>query len=191
MTTEPFEPAAPEAEPVPDSGDDPITERVAGRATSPRTKASRSSRVLVNGILAIAFAVLIGGVGFAAGRATSPASGGANPGTNQGLQGGLGVPGGQDRTGFPGDDDLGRRLGQGGLSLQGTVVSITSTSLTLKLADGQTLDVAITSSTGYHRQAAASASDVAAGSTVIVGVSGIRPDAQGSGPTAGSITIVK
>ena len=192
MTTQPFEPAAPEPEPIPDSIPDPITETVSGQATAPGRKAARSSQLLVNGVLAIAFAVLIGGVGFAVGRATTPAVGSANPGTNQELQGGIGFPGTQDRTGqVPGDDDLGRRLGQGGLSLQGTVVSMSATSLTLKLADGQAVYVAINSGTGYHRQADASASDVAAGSTVIVNVSGSGPDAQGGGPTAGSVTIVK
>jgi len=199
MTTEPFEPAAPEPDPIPETVPTadaaPATVAVQPGAPAARPKGARSSGVLVNAILAAAFIVLVGGVGFAVGRATTPAA--AAPGSNSTLQGGVGFPNGDGQAQggpgqFPGDaggDDLGRL--RGGLSIQGTVVSISSTSITLKLADGRTVDVAITSSTGYHRQAAASAGDVTAGSTVIVNVAGLGPNAQGSGPTAGSITIVK
>jgi hypothetical protein len=83
---------------------------------------------------------------------------------------------------------LGRR-GLGG-SIQGTVVSISSSSITIKLADGQTVDIAVDSGTGYHRQADATAGDVTTGSTVVVNLGGIASNGRGSGPTASSITIV-
>jgi hypothetical protein len=190
MTTEPFEPVAPEPEPIPEAM--PAHPAIATAGTA------RSARLLVNGVLAVAFAVLIGGVAFAAGRATAPATSGAAARTNAVLQDGGGLPAGdgqraQDGTGrfpggFGGDDGFGRR-GLGG-SIQGTVVSISSTSLTIKLADGRTVDIAIDSGTGYHRQADATAGDVSAGSTVIVNLGGLASNGQGTGPTASSITIV-
>ena len=190
MTTEPFEPTAPEPDPLPEA--DPRPAPVAGTTAvrpglpAAHGKAGASSRLLVNGILAVAFAVLIGGVGFAVGRATTPPTV-TTPGGDSALQGGFGArDGGAGQ--FPGDDDAFRL--RGSASIEGTVVSVSSSSMTLKLSDGRTVTVAITASTGYHRQADASASDVTTGSKVIVGVAGLGPDSQGSGPTAGSITIV-
>ena len=52
------------------------------------------------------------------------------------------------------------------------------------------MTVAIGANTVYHRQADAAASDVTTGSSVIVDVTGLRPDAAGANPTAGSITLV-
>ena len=196
MTSQPFEPATPEPDPLPEGDVTGTAETSVINAgppgASPNT--ARSSRLLVNGILGVAFAVLIGGVGFAAGRATTPAAA-TNPGSNGPLQGGIGAQGrigaqggvGQF-PGGPGDDDIGRF--RGAASLKGTVVSITSSSLTLKLDNGRTVEVAIDATTGYHRQADASASDVTTGSTVIVNVTGLDPGAQGSGPTAAGVTIV-
>ena len=189
MTTEPFEPVAPE----PDSLPEPVA------APSQAAQSARSSRLLVNAVMAVAFAVLVGSLGFVAGRATAPVAGAPNPRSNPSLQGGNGVPGGndpgaQDGTGrfpggFGGDDGVGRRGALGG-SVEGTVVSMSSTALTIQLAGGQTVDIAVDSGTGYHRQAGATAADVTTGSTVIVTLGGIASTGQGSGPTASSITVV-
>ena len=189
MTTEPFEPVAPEPDPFPDVA--PVA------ATTVATGAARSSRLLVNGVLAVAFAVLIGGIGFAAGRATAPATPASQ--SNSALRGAAGLPNGNgqgaqngtDRVpgGFGGDDGGFGRRGPGG-TIQGTVVSLSSSALTLRLAGGQTVTIAIDSGTGYHRQADATAADVTAGSTVIVNLGGAGANGQAAGPTASSITIV-
>jgi hypothetical protein len=52
--------------------------------------------------------------------------------------------------------------------------------MTVQLADGQTVEVALGSSTTYHNQTSASSSDIAAGDTVQVQVSG----GNGAGPNA-------
>ncbi len=73
--------------------------------------------------------------------------------------------------------------------------------MTIKTANGATIAVTTGSSTTYHTQAAASASDVQTGSTVQVqvdvtggGGGGFRPGASGAptGPvgTAGSVTVI-
>ena len=85
-----------------------------------------------------------------------------------------------------------RGLFGGGASIQGTVDSISGNTLTLKLADGQTVQLSLDGSTTYHAQAAASAGDVKTGGTVIVRVQLNR--GQGSGgtvtPSVSDVTIV-
>ena len=132
----------------------PPVEAVSAGPTTP----SRRTRTIVNGVLAAAFVVLVGGVAFAAGRATAPAAttaGGTSP-----------LPG------DPGDGRFGP--GSGGLSIQGTVTAVDGDSITFELADGGTIKIALDSDTDYHRQADASASDVTTGMTVIVGLDGLR-----------------
>ncbi len=55
--------------------------------------------------------------------------------------------------------------------------------MTIKTATGNTITVGLDSSTTYHQQADASASDVTAGKTVIlqVGGAGFRPGGNGNG----------
>jgi hypothetical protein len=196
-----FVPAEPE--PAPSFEPDRASHNLAD-ATPPaasvrpdRPGSSRRRRLVVNGVLAAAFVVLVGGVAFAAGRATAPATAtGANDAGNGLLDGGFapgaangGVPVGP---GGPGDDDdAGGRLGRafGGPSVEGTVRAIDADSMTIELADGGTLEIAIDSDTDYHRQADASASDVSTGTTVIVGLDGLRLR-DGAGATAGDVTIV-
>lgn len=213
MTTEPFEPAAPEPGPIP-AGEPVQPPRVPWPGppvtTSPAMTTGSSPRrvptprTIGTAVAALALAVLIGGVGFAAGRATAPVPQHAafiGPGGAGGPRGPLAgqnggpISGDQNRiqAGVPGDDDQGfggRFPGGLGASLRGTVISSSSTSITIKLADGRSVTVAVGPSTVYHRQADASASDVSAGSSVIVDVTGFRSAAGGAGPTAGSITLV-
>lgn len=177
-----FQPVEPE--PVP-----PVEASPAGPATP-----SRRTRTLVNGVLAVALVVLVGGVGFAAGRATVPAAttAGENGGGNSLPDGGLrpGDVNGQ----FPGNprdiDPRGRfETDFGGLSIQGTVTAVDGDSISIEVANGGSVEIAIDSDTDYHRRADASASDVTAGTTVIVGVNGMLGVA-GAGTSASDITIV-
>ena len=59
-------------------------------------------------------------------------------------------------------------FGAGGLTVEGTVTSVTSDTLTLTTADGRTIEVKLGADTDYHQQAAGSASDVTTGSKVSV-----------------------
>jgi hypothetical protein len=218
-------------EPVPDfrAGFAPV-EPGPGAAFEPavRPAASRapkgSSRIL-NLALGAAVLVAAAGVAFAVGRATAPASTGGRgafvPGTGQGVPGG-GFPGGGvpgnggnlpnasfDLNGNPGGGDGGgggfpgdRGGFGGGLTITGTVDAVTPTSLTIKLADGQTMTVGLDAATKYHQQAPAASTDVTAGKTVALQITGgFRPGQGGQGGnggagggaslgTAGSVTIV-
>ena len=78
--------------------------------------------------------------------------------------------------------------------------SVTGTTLTLKTASGQTIQVALDGTTTYHAQSDASATDVTTGKTVLVRVSGFRgarpgaSSAPGNGgttdQTASDVTVV-
>jgi hypothetical protein len=132
-------------------------------AATRRPIRARTSSATV--LLAISALVALGGIGFAVGRATS--TGQTGTGTSNGAANGN--PGfgqlGPNASGFPGDFG-GRSLGAS--TMTGTVVSVSAGSITLRLADGQTVQVATGSSTTYHGQTSATGSDVAAGDTVIV-----------------------
>ena len=164
------------------------------------------SGMLVNVLLGIALVVAVGGVAFAAGRATAPASAAAagRTGFGQGGAGGQGF-GGPGASGAPGRG-FGFGGGAGSISIQGTVEAIDGSSMTIKLPSGQTVTIGLNGSTTYHSQTAATASDVTSGSSVIVqlqgrgGAGGGQPRASGapapSGApavglgTAGSVTVV-
>ena len=185
-----FQPVAPEPVPV-----------------QPTVRASGGGSRLLNIALGVAVLVAVAGISFAAGRATAPesvASVTAGPGTgnanglpNGGFRGNGGYFPGDRNGGFvPGNGNGGTgRFGfGGGLSISGTVDSVTADSVTIKTASGQTITIGIDGSTTYHQQAAASASDVEAGKTVIVQLSGgPRPggnngNGNGNG-TGGSLTL--
>jgi hypothetical protein len=168
--------AAPGPGATPDAGaslaKEPVRARRAGSTTA---------------LLVIAAMVAIGGVGFATGRATAPAQSGTGT-TNVAANGvpALGaipsgvVPGLDDRGGLGGGDF-------GASTITGTVVSTTSSSITIKLASGQTVTVATGSSTTYHSQTTASSTDVTAGATVLVQTSAAA-GAAGPEGAAGSRT---
>ncbi len=138
-------------------------------AANPRP---RSSRVL-NLALGAAVAIAIAGVAFAVGRGTAPASAATGPQFANGLPGGTANgpgPGGNVR-GFT-----------GGPSIEGTVTAVDADSVTIETADGTTIELSIDGDTEYHQQAAADASDITTGSTVVVQVSGLAGRGQQGGP---------
>jgi uncharacterized membrane protein len=163
----------------------------------------RSSTRLLNAVLVVAAVVAVGGVSFAVGRNTAPvapASARGNfPGGNftGGFPGASLAPG---ETAAPGDFPRGGFGGGfgGGVTILGTVTSVTGDTLTVTTAAGQAVQFSLTSDTGYHSQADATVSDVKPGATVEVqlelGVAVGRPtaSADASGPlgTASSVTVV-
>jgi hypothetical protein len=194
--TQPFQPAPPE--PTPEPGPEPAATTQPVVATGVRPGSNRPRTAMwVNLALALAVAVAVGGIGFAAGRMTAPATLAAGAGGNGFRNGQLpgGGLGGSYFQGGPGGNGNGngspRRLFGGGASIQGTVDSSGNT-LTLKLADGQTIQLSLDRTTTYHAQAAASADDVKAGATVIVRVQLNRGQGNGGAvtPSANDVTIV-
>jgi len=149
---------------------------------------------LTNALFAVAALVAIGGVAFAVGRATAPA-------TAAGA-------GGRTATGFPvggptGSFDPAARGGFAGdrsVTLTGTVKSVDGSTLVITAADGTERTIDVSGST-YHAETAATSADVAAGDTVKVAVDGFggfrpgtAPDASAApaasgAPAAGSGTI--
>jgi hypothetical protein len=172
----------PVTEPVNAStADDPATgtvyEPVA--ASAPRAGRSKVARRAnsVTGLLLVSTMVALGGVAFAAGRVTATGQSGTGQTTTgiNGANGQNGVPNfGPNASGVP-NLELGGRdggLNGPGGTVTGTVTSVTSTSITVQLADGQTATVALGSSTTYHTQTAATNSDVTQGSTVTIRTTG-------------------
>ncbi len=160
------------------------------RATTRRRLGGISA---VSLLLALAGVVAIAGVAFAVGRTTAgststslPAGAGADLGNN-GTVPNLGVPGGRDDGG--GDDA--NRINES-RSVTGTVTSVAGDTMTLQLADGQTVQIVLGSSTTYHAQVSASQGNLSTGSQVIVSVAGFGgPPGTGttSGLTATDVTI--
>jgi hypothetical protein len=165
-----------------------IPEPVVPAAPRPMAPRSTSSSRLLNVALAVAVLVATAGVAFALGRTTAPASA-STAGRFNGGVGAFGpnasfAPGGNDGArgegGFAGRGGFGA-LG-GGLSVKGTVESVSADSITIRTQGGQSITIGLDSSTTYHQQSAASASDVQAGKTVILDVSGgFRPGINGNG----------
>lgn len=174
----PTEPAPPVTPPTPSL--DPVRPTV----SSPRR--SSSGRWL-NLLLGLAAAVAIGGVAFAVGRGTAPAPAAAVFG--QGFPNGGAFPGGSfdpTASGGPGRGN-GGVFGAGGLTVQGTVESVTGDTLTIKTENGRSVQVTLGSDTKYHQQAAGTASDVKAGSTVSVQLD-LAGRGQGNGNQGGNGT---
>lgn len=150
----------------------PIESAVApGPVKAGRGIINRALNVLLGGALVLA----VGGIAFAAGRLTAPAQTIAGTFPAGGPLNGQGGPGGN---------------GQGGIfatgagpSIEGTVESITDTTLTLRTADGQTIQVALNGDTSYHAQTDANASDVVTGSRVLVRLD-LRRGGGANGPSA-------
>jgi hypothetical protein len=206
--------APPEPEPGPVVASEPAVRPV------PTKRGSSGSSRILNIALGAAVLVAVAGVAFAVGRGTAPASSLAGRGaTIVPGQGGVLVPGGglpdasfdPNGSGFPGAGGQGGVRGDrggfgGGLTITGTVDSVSAESITIKLESGQTVTVGLDGSTTYHQQADAAASDVTAGKTVQLQLSGgFRPGQGGNGNngnngngngtsatlgTAGSVTIV-
>ncbi len=227
MTTPPFNPGSPEPVPTGDATEpvpafqpafqpvapEPAPAPVPGPAAPAKRGSSGASRVL-NLALGVAVLVATAGIAFAAGRATAPATtvstalvggnrGAFNPGASfdpngNGFPDASGRPGGFTGNGTGGRGVFGG-LG-GGLVIEGTVDSVGTDSVTIKTTEGTTVTVGLDSSTTYHSATEAAASDVTAGETVKLQISGgLRPGGNGGGTgssdsvtlgTAGDITIV-
>ena len=179
-------PAASDMPPLPAQ---PVAEP--GAMPGPKTRGATN---WINIALGLALAVAIGGVAFAAGRMTAPATASANGRVFTGNG-----PGGQ-QFGSPnaGEDGKGgqgpRVFGDGGgASIQGTVTAVTANSITIKTASGQEVTIALDSATTYHQQSSATASDVTTGGTVIVRLGFNRNGAgngSATGPSATDVTVV-
>lgn len=206
MTTDSTTPIAPDpvdpVDPFEPAGFPPQT--VVAAPAAPLVKPKSSGRLL-NAVLAVALLVAVGGVAFAVGRSTAPvaAAGRGNlPGGGflGGPQASL-APGQSAAPGFPGGGPggLGGLGGLGGgVTVSGTVQSVTGDTLTIETAAGQTIEVGLDADTTYHRQADATATDVAAGTAVEVqlgfgggfGQPTASTDPSGTVGTASSVTVV-
>ena len=123
--------------------------------------------MLLNVILGLALVVAVGGVAFAVGRATAPAT---TPTARAGFgANGGGFAGGPNASGAPTGG-----FGAAGFSIQGTVTAISADSITLRLAGGQSLTVPINAQTAYEQRTPSTASAVTSGTTVIVQLQGGR-----------------
>jgi hypothetical protein len=171
---------------------DTVKEPVMG--SRPNAHRSGSGR-LINLALGAAVVLAIAGVAFAAGRVTAPApvTAGAFPGGNGGQfpipSGGV-FPGGNRPGG--GNGGQGGIFGAGGVTVEGTVESISDTTLTLKTADGQTIQIALDGTTAYHAQSDATVQDVTTGATVLVrlDLGGQGGAGIGTGSSANDVTVV-
>jgi hypothetical protein len=170
------------------------TQTVAPGTPVVRIQPRKASSVWLNVVLGLAALVAVGGIAFAIGRSTAPAAtGGAGAGNFPGLGGNF--PGGSfapDASGGLG----GAFTRGGGFNLSGTVESITGDTLTLKTANGQTLEFSLGADTTYASKTPATAADVKPGSKVEVQLRAVgngqpQASAAASGPigTAGSVTI--
>ncbi len=189
-----FHPA--EAEPMPIVV--PVSAATTLASATPSAKPARKSgsSSILNIALGVAVLVATAGVAFAVGRSTAPVAAtsqtaGITPGgrffTNTGPGASLDPNGGFGAR--PGANGNGGRFGFGGApTIQGTVDSMTADSVTIKTADGNTITIGLDSTTTYHQQADATASDVEAGKTVILKLSGgFRPgNGNGNGNANGN-----
>ena len=166
----------------------PATQVGAGPAVVAPTGARKNGGArLLNVALAGALVVAVAGVAFAAGRLTAPPTVAAGAFPGGGVRIGPGADG-QDsgQNGRPGGAFT------GGPTIEGTVESITDTTLTIKTSSGETMQIAVDDTTTYHAQTDATADDITTGGKVL-----IRLDLQagsGSGsvtsPSASDITVV-
>lgn len=154
------------------SGFPPPTEQVPALADviARPVKAGSSSRGS-SILMALAAAIAIGGLAFAAGRFTAPAAASSSTRNGNGLNGaGTGQFNGNPGQGFNGASGQGRAFGGGfgGITVTGTVAAVSADSITVKLPSGTSITIPLDSATTYHTAAAANAAAVSVGSTVSV-----------------------
>jgi hypothetical protein len=160
------EPSGP-GEPSIDEGEATHADASKKPTRRPPGRAQRAGSVSL--LLAASALVALGGVSFAIGHLTS--SGGSSAVQTTAFRAiASGAPG------FAGGGS-----GAGAATISGTVVSATTDSMTLQLANGQTVTIATGASTTYHGETSATSGDVTTGSTVIVQTSGT-----GTGSATGS-----
>ena len=175
-TSQPSVPATPGPAPV------PVV------AVAPRSKSGGVLNLLLIGAAIVA----IGGVAFAIGRSTAPASAVNQVGTLPGGSVGIGPRG----SFAPGDGGPGGFALGGSIALDGTVKSIDADSLTLTLADGQEMTFKLDASTTYREATDAAATDIAVGDQVSVTTAGggrFQAGSNGQAPdlTAGDVTVAR
>jgi hypothetical protein len=128
--------------------------------------------MLVNVLLGFALVVAVGGVAFAAGRATAPASTGTGRFGANGANGGFAGGFGPNASGAPNRVFGGGGAAGGAIAIQGKVTAVAADSITIQLPSGQTVTIPTSDQTTYHSQTSATASDVTSGADVIVQLSG-------------------
>jgi len=161
MTMDPTHAVAPETSPSP-APSTPAAP-VAPVAVTPRPRSGGVLNLLLIGAAILA----VGGVAFAIGRSTAPAS--AFPGVG-GLNGGPIVR--SDGSFDPGSGGPGGFVLDGGLAIDGTVASVDADSVTLTLDNGEEMTFALDGDTTYHEATDATPADVAIGDEVSVKVDG-------------------
>jgi hypothetical protein len=185
--TQPNDPSAPVWAPQPAL--EPVSAAALPVAAAPsrRRRGGGGTAFLVVGAI-----VLVGGLGFAAGRVTAPAAtsrAAAFSGVGNGtLPSASGVPG----QAGAGDLRRGGLLGVGsGITVEGTVTAVATDAITLDV-NGTSTAVKTDASTTYHSQAAGTAADVTVGAKVLVRMSGFGGRAAGGGqggPRASSAPV--
>ncbi len=118
-------------------------------------------------LLVLAAFVAIGGVTFAIGRATAPASSG---GAQTGIR--VALPGASFDPSASFDPATMGRPGGGSMTVTGTVAAVSGSILTITTPDGRAISIDASGAT-WHRQAAAISADVTTGTTVQVTTSGL------------------
>jgi hypothetical protein len=145
---------------------------------APVVRSRGGGGMLLNVLLGIALVVAVGGVAFAVGRATAPAS---TASARTGFGGG-GFQGGPNASGAPGGGfGGGAGFGAAGVSIQGMVTAVSATSITIQTTGGQTVTIPIDAQTTYAQRTPSTASAVTSGSTVVVQVQGGGRGAFGNG----------
>ena len=175
--TDPTPPAAPTWQP-------PAPAPTAAPLILPTVKPKSASSRLGTYLLGLAVLVAAAGVAFAAGRVTAPAAA-----TNGNFpRGSFGAGFGAGASFGPGGFGGGAALGAngGGVSLSGTVTAVDGSTMTLKLASGQTITIDLPGTTTYRTATTASSSAVTTGSSVVVEVTGFGGRGLGGGAIAAS-----
>ena len=176
MTVEPTEPVMPVTPPAP--APSPAPAPVV--SVPPRARSGGILNVLLVGAAIVA----IGGVAFAIGRMTAPAS--AFPGAGRVTDSATVVL--PDGSFAPGAGRPGRFALGGELAMEGTVKSIDADSLTLTLENGEEMTFRLAAGTTYREATDASATDVAIGDKVSIKVADGGPTQVGGGGTAPDLT---
>ena len=133
----------------------------------------------VNVLLGAAAVIAVGGVAFAIGRSTAPATAtGFVPG-GQVVDGG--PVGSFDPNVVPGGGPGGPAMLGGGPTIQGTVTAVDADSITIKLASGDEVTLALDDDTTYHESTTTDPSTVQVGDDVAVQADGGRFTFNGNG----------
>ncbi len=152
----------------------------AGIGAKPAPAKASKQGGLLTGALLVAALIAALGVGFAAGRVTSPQQTTTGRGQGSGNGNGSGTP---NASGRPGNGFGG--VAAGSIEVSGSVVALGDGTITVQPAGGSgTVQIAVPSTTTYHSQGSASSTDLAIGSQVEVTVN--RPQFRGGADASGA-----